>query len=106
MSSFSETGKRTRHAYGAHELKKTERSKNMRRQRTPVPPDSCRSVVSLGSAEGKPLKKIEVCQSEDALNVDVQFEDDHVLELTFHVGFQASSALIKWDNGNSHVVQR
>ncbi len=83
----------------------TERMEKMKLKRSLVPSDSARASIPLGRAEGKPLKTIEVCQYEDSLDIDVQFEDDHVLELTFHVGFQATARLIKWDKGNSRVVQ-
>jgi hypothetical protein len=64
------------------------------------------SVVPLGPLKGQPLKAIEVYQTEEFLNFDVQFEDGHVLDLTFRVGFQATGTVLKWERGNSHVVRR
>lgn len=71
-----------------------------------MPLGSSPSVVPLGLLKGKPLKAIEVYQTEGCLNFDVQFEDGHVLDLTIRVGFQATGTLLKWERGNSHVVQR
>ncbi len=71
-----------------------------------MPLSSSPSVVPLGPLKGKPLKAIEVYQTEECLNFDVQFEDGHVLDLTFRVGFQATGAVLKWERGNSHVVRR
>jgi hypothetical protein len=64
------------------------------------------SIVPLGRLKGMPLKAIEVYQTEECLNFDVQFEDGHVLEVTFRVGFQVTGTVLKWERGNSHVVQR
>ncbi len=71
-----------------------------------MPIGSSPSRVPLGRLKGMPLKAIEVYQTEECLNFDVQFEDGHVLDLTFRVGFQATGTVLKWEKGNSHVVQR
>lgn len=71
-----------------------------------MPLNSCPSIIPLGPLKGKPLKAIQVYQTEELLNFDVQFEDGHVLDLTFRIGFQASGTVLKWENGNSDVVRR
>lgn len=71
-----------------------------------MPLNSSPSVIPLGLLKGKPLRAIQVYQTEELLNFDVQFEDGHVLDLTFRIGFQASGTVLKWENGNSHLIRR
>lgn len=71
-----------------------------------MPLKSSPSVIPLGRAKGTPLHTISAYQSEETLNLDLQFEDGHCLELVFRIGLQASGTLVKWVNGNSEVVER
>ena len=62
--------------------------------------------IPLVPAERKPLKSVQVYQSEESLNVDLEFEDDSMLEMIFRVGFQASVKLLDYQDGNYRVRRR
>jgi len=61
--------------------------------------------IPLGQVEGKPLQSLEFYQTEDALNLDLQFQGGISLELIFRVGFQASARLLEFRNGDSRVLR-
>ncbi len=64
------------------------------------------STIPLGRLKGMPLQAIEVYQTEESLNLDIRFQDGHVLDLMFRVGFHASGIVLKWENGDSQVLRR
>ncbi len=61
--------------------------------------------IPLGQVEGKPLQSLQFYQTEDALNLDLQFQDGISLELIFRVGFRASARLLEFRNGDSRVLK-
>jgi len=61
--------------------------------------------IPLGQVEGKPLQSLQFYQTEDALNLDLQFLDGISLELIFRVGFQVSARLLEFKNGDSRVLK-
>ncbi len=64
------------------------------------------SAIPLEQAEGKPIKGIHVSQAEDALNIDLQFQDNTSLELVFRTEFLVSATLLEYRNGNGHVIKK
>lgn len=64
------------------------------------------AAIPLGAAKDKSLHSIEVYQNEDALSLDLQFENGMALELTFRVGFQLSATLLRYANGDSEVIKK
>jgi len=62
--------------------------------------------IPLGRSAGKPIKSIRICQLEESLNVDLEFEDKSTLEMIFRVGFQASVKLLENRDGDYHLLQR
>lgn len=63
-------------------------------------------VVPLDQAEGKPLKAVHVYLVDDALNLDLQFQDDTSIELIFRADYRASATLLAFENGNSRVIRK
>jgi hypothetical protein len=61
--------------------------------------------IPLGQVEGKPLQSLQFFQTEDALNLDLQFQGGISLELIFRVGIQASARLLEFRNGGSRVLK-
>lgn len=61
--------------------------------------------IPLGQVEGKSLQSLQFYQTEDALNLDLQFLGGISLELIFRVGFQASARLLEFKNGDSRVLK-
>ena len=61
--------------------------------------------IPLGQVEGKPLQSLQFYQTEDALNLDLQFLGGISLELIFRVGFQASARLLEFRDGDSRVLR-
>ncbi len=62
--------------------------------------------IPLGQAEGKPIKAVHLSHADEALYLDLQFQDDTSLELTFRVEFRASATLLEYKNGDSHVIKK
>lgn len=71
----------------------------------PVPSGQGYAEIPLGETEGKPIKSVRVYQSEEALNVDLEFGDSTMLEMIFRVGFSASVKLIE-NKGGDYRVRR
>ncbi len=74
----------------------------------PVFSGSSPAVVSLDRAQGKPLQSLQVYQTEDALNLDLQFDDGIALELIFRVGFRAfrhPTRIHEWKRSRSQENQ-
>jgi hypothetical protein len=72
----------------------------------PVPSGHGYAEIPLGQTEGNPIKAVHVHQSEEALNVDLEFGDKSMLEMIFRVGFSASVKLLENDNGNYRVRRK
>jgi hypothetical protein len=72
----------------------------------PVPSERGYSVIPLDRSTQKPLKSIHISQFEEALNVDLTFEDDTSLELIFRVGFSMSVTHLEYKDGDSRVIKR
>ena len=72
----------------------------------PVPSGHGYAEIPLYHAEGKALKSVQVYQLEEALNVDLEFEDQSMLEMIFRVGFQTSVKLLDYKDGNYSVRKK
>ena len=71
-----------------------------------VPSNDGYSVIPLGDAEGKPVKSINIYQDDEALNVDLEFDDDSMLEMIFRVGFRSTINLLENRGGDYHIRKR
>jgi hypothetical protein len=72
----------------------------------PVPSNDGYAMVPLGTAEGKPVKSIHIYQDDEALNVDLEFEDKSMLEMIFRVGFRSTINLLENHDGDYHIRKR
>ena len=72
----------------------------------PVPFGHGYAEIPLGRSEGKPIKSIHVYQLEEALNIDLEFEDKSMLEMIFRIGMRASVKLLENKDGDYLVRQR
>ena len=54
---------------------------------------------------GKVIDSVKVYQMEDALNLDIDFNDNTTLEIIARIGFQASATFLKFKGGNSAVLK-
>ena len=70
-----------------------------------IPSGHSLAEIPLGQVEGKPLQSLQYFQTEDALNLDLQFLGGISLELIFRVGFQASARLLEFRDGDSRVLK-
>ena len=73
---------------------------------SPVPFGHGYAEIPLGRSEGKPIKSIHVYQLEEALNIDLEFEDKSMLEMIFRIGMRASVKLLENKDGDYLVCQR
>ena len=73
--------------------------------RSLVPSGHGLAEIPLGQVEGKPLQSLQYFQTEDALNLDLQFQGGISLELIFRFGFQASARLLEFRDGDSRVLR-
>ncbi len=73
---------------------------------SPVPSGHGHAVIPLDGAQGKPLQSLQIYQTEEVLNLDLQFQDGMALELVFRVGFHASATLLEYSNGDARVLKR
>ena len=73
---------------------------------SPVPFGHGYAEIPLGRSEGKPIKSIHVYQLEEALNIDLEFEDKSTLEMIFRIGVRSSVKLLENREGDYHVRQR
>ena len=71
----------------------------------PVPSGRGHAEIRLDRNERKPVKSVHVYQTEEALNVDFEFEDESLLEMIFRVGFSASVKLLENRKGD-YVIRR
>jgi hypothetical protein len=72
----------------------------------PVPAGAGRIAIPVSHVQGKALLDIHVYQSEETLNLNLQFEEGLSIELFFRVGFQASAKVLEYKDGNSRVLKR
>ena len=72
----------------------------------PVPSNDGYAMVPLGTAEGKPIKSIHIYQDDEALNVDLEFEDKSMLEMIFRVGFRSTINLLENHGGDYRIRKR
>jgi hypothetical protein len=56
--------------------------------------------------KGKPVKSIHLYQDEEALNIDLEFEDKSMLEMIFRVGFRSTINLLENKDGNYHLRKK
>ena len=61
-------------------------------------------AIPLERAEGRLLKGLSIYQTEDTLNVDLQFENGIAIEIICRLGFVASANVLEYVNGDSHVL--
>ena len=73
---------------------------------SPVPFGHGYAEIPLGRSEGKPIKSIRVYQLEEALNIDLEFEDKSMLEMIFRFGVRTSVKLLENRDGNYHVSHK
>jgi hypothetical protein len=71
-----------------------------------VPSGQGYAEIPLSPTERKPVKSVHVYQSEEALNVDLEFDDETMLEMIFRVGFTASAKLLANEGGDYHVRRK
>jgi len=71
----------------------------------PVPSGRGHAEILLDRHERKPAKSVHVYHTEEALNVDLEFEDESILEMIFRVGLSASVKLLENRNGD-YVIRR
>jgi hypothetical protein len=72
----------------------------------PVPSNDGYAMVPLGTAQGKPIKSIHIYQDEEALNIDLEFEDKSMLEMIFRVGFRSTINLLENKDRNYHLRKK
>ena len=72
----------------------------------PVPSGDGYADVPLGRAQGKPIKSIHIYQDEEAVNIDLEFEDKSLLEMIFRVGFRSTITLLENKDGDYHIRKR
>ena len=73
---------------------------------TPVPSGYGYAEIPLGQSAGKPIKSLHVYQTDEALNIDLEFEDKSMLEMIFRVGFRATVKLLENKDGNYHLRKK
>ncbi len=72
---------------------------------TPVPFGHGYAEIPLDRSNGKPIKSIHVYQLEEALNIDLEFEDRSMIEMIFRIGVSASVKLLENKDGDYRVRQ-
>ena len=70
-----------------------------------VPSGRTEGAFTLTEVRGKVVGSIKVYQMEDALNLDIDFNDFTSLEIIARVGFRASANLLEFKGGNSTVLK-
>jgi len=70
-----------------------------------VPSGRTGGAFMLTEVRGKVVDSIKVYQMEDALNLDIEFNDSTTLEIIARVGFRASANLLEFKGGNSTVLK-
>jgi hypothetical protein len=72
----------------------------------PVPSGDGYAELPLGQAQGKPVKSIHIYQDDEALNIDLEFDDESMLEMIFRVGFRSTINLLENHGGDYHIRKR
>ena len=70
-----------------------------------VPSGRSGGAFTLTEVRGKVVDSIKVYQMEEALNLDIDFDDNTTLEIIARVGFRASANLLELKGGNSAVLK-
>jgi hypothetical protein len=70
-----------------------------------VPSGRSGGAFTLTEVRGKVVDSIKVYQMEEALNLDIDFNDNTTLEIIARVGFRASANLLEFKGGNSAVLK-
>lgn len=70
-----------------------------------VPSGRSGGAFTITEVRGKVVDSIKVYQMEDALNLDIDFNDNTSLEIIARVGFRASANLLQFKGGNSRVLK-
>jgi hypothetical protein len=70
-----------------------------------VPSGRTGGAFTLTEVRGKVVDSIKVYQIEEALNLDIDFNDNTTLEVIARVGFRASANLLEFKGGNSAVLK-
>jgi hypothetical protein len=70
-----------------------------------VPSGRSGGAFTLTEVRGKVVDSIKVYQMEEALNLDIDFNDNTTLEVIARVGFRASANLLEFKGGNSAVLK-
>jgi hypothetical protein len=73
--------------------------------RSTVPSGRTGGAFTITEVRGKVVDSIKVYQMEDALNLDIDFNDNTSLEVIARVGFRASANLLEFKGGNSSVLK-
>jgi hypothetical protein len=71
-----------------------------------VPSGRTGGAFTLTEVRGKVVDSIKVYQMEEALTLDIDFNDNTTLEIIARVGFRASASLLDFKDGNSTVLKR
>jgi hypothetical protein len=70
-----------------------------------VPSGRAGGAFAVTEVRGKVVDSIKIYQMEDALNLDIDFNDNTTLEIITRVGFRASANLLELKGGNSSVLK-
>lgn len=70
-----------------------------------VPSGPTGGAFTITEVRGKVVDSIKVYQMEEALNLDIDFDDHTTLEIIARVGFRASATLLEFKGGNSAVLK-
>ena len=73
---------------------------------TPVPSGHGYIDIPLTGAAKNSLKSVQVDQDGELLNLDLEFADDSMLEMSFHTSFAASVKLLDYTDGNYQLRRR
>jgi hypothetical protein len=57
-------------------------------------------------ARGKILQRVHVSKDEGTLSIDLQLQDGLGIELTFSVSYRSNISLVKWENGDSRLLEQ
>jgi hypothetical protein len=72
--------------------------------KTTVPSGRTGGAFTLTQVRGKVVDSVKVYQMQDALNLDIDFNDNTTLEIIAQIGFLASAILLDFKSGNSAVL--
>ncbi len=61
--------------------------------------------IPLDLVQGKVLEAIHAYQNEETLSVDLRFAGNLAIELMFHLTFEASANVLRFDHGDAEVLR-